>query len=164
MNSFFLINYLLMAEISPTIVNEMVVEIIKLIASGVSRFVKDVPNPLMRKIIDYIVENVHDDIGLNSIAEKFYIDRTHLARIFKNFTNCSVNKFITILRFDHINQLRYYSKLSLTEAVRVVGFKNYSSFYRAFKKYYGRTPKKTDLMDFNTVYFNLNGKNELNFH
>lgn len=124
--------------------NDVICEIVKIIASDITHFHGEVSNPLLRKIISYIIENYNQDIGLNSIAEKFHINRTHLARIFKQLTKCSVNQFITILRFNRIYQYRYYSKMSLTEAVRTVGYKNYSSFYRAYKKYYGHAPKKND--------------------
>lgn len=119
-------------------------EIIKVIASDITCFHGEVSNPLLRKIISYIIENYNKDIGLNSIAEEFYINRTHLARIFKQLTKCSVNQFITILRFNRIYQFRYYSKMSLSEAVQAVGYKNYSTFYRAYKKYYGYAPGKND--------------------
>ncbi len=125
-------------------ISSIVIEIVKIIASDITHFHGEVSNPLLRKVISYIIDNYNKDIGLNSIAEEFYINRTHLARIFKQLTKCSVHQFITILRFNRIYQFRYYSKMSLVDAVRAVGYKNYSTFYRAYKRYYGCAPGKND--------------------
>ena len=136
--------YLSTTQISPDLINNTLVEILKLIGSQVYSKSGRYSNPLLRKILVYIRENAHSDIGLNSIAEEFHVNRTHLARIFKELTKCSVNRYITIMRLDHAEQFRRYSNMSRTDAARSVGFKNYSSYYRAYKKYYGTAPKKND--------------------
>ncbi len=143
--------YLSTPKASPDLINDTIIEILKLFTSQVHSKKGKLSNPLLRKMIAYISENVHSDIGLSSIAEEFHINRTHLARIFKELTKCTVNQYITIKRLDHAEQLRKYSHLSHAEAARAVGFKNYSTYYRAYKKYHGFAPKKTDLSEYNNV-------------
>lgn len=136
--------YLSTSNTSAELINETMIEIVNLIGSQVYSKSGKFSNPLLRKIMIYIRENVHNDIGLNSIAEEFHVDRTHLARVFKQLTKCTVNQYITIMRLNHAEQFRYYSNMSRSEAARAVGFKNYSSYYRAYKKYNGTAPKKDD--------------------
>ncbi len=131
-------------RVSPDLISGTIEEIIKLLGVQVSRPGGEVSNPLLRKILLYISENFHYEIGLNSIAEEFHINRTHLARIFKQLTNCSVSQYITAMRLERVKQFQRYSHLSLKDAVEAVGFKNYSTFYRAHKKHYGIAPRKND--------------------
>ena len=149
--------YLSTSGMSSRLICDVLTDILKLLGSQIVCLDSSGHNPLLRKIVEYINENAHDDIGLNSIAERFYIDRTHLARIFKHLTKCSVNEYITQIRFEHINQLRRYSKMSMAEAVKFVGFKNYSTFYRAYKKSFGVAPGKNDPIPYaEYIDFNAN--------
>ncbi len=151
--------YLSTSNVSVDLINGSMIEIVNLLGSQVYSKSGKFSNPLLRKIMMYIRENVHNDIGLKSIAEEFHVDRTHLARVFKQLTNCTVHQYITIMRLDHAEQFRRYSHMSRSEAARAVGFKNYSTYYRAYKKYNGTAPKKDDPLRKEDVFVNFEANN-----
>ncbi len=92
-------------------------------------------------IISYIETNIEDDLSLNDIAENFYVSKYHIAHIFKQKYGISVHKFITKRRLEMCKNA-IMNGLNITDVFNKYGFKDYSSFYRAFKKEFGLSPKE----------------------
>lgn len=99
----------------------------------------EVTKSLSNKIIDYINRHLFEDISLDEICKKFYISKTHLCRIFKKSTSATVGEYITVKRLVNARQL-ILSGTPPTKAYLQCGFKDYSVFYRAYKKKYGISP------------------------
>lgn len=93
------------------------------------------------RIISYINRHLSEDITLDAICEKFYISKTHLCRIFKKATASTVGEYITVKRLVTARQL-ILTGTPPTKAYLQCGFKDYSVFYRAYKKKYGVSPSK----------------------
>jgi len=94
----------------------------------------------IRKIILYINDRITEQIDLEQIAEQFFMSKYHLCHIFKKYTGFTVNQYITRKRIAVVREL-CESGHSLTYASAEAGFKNYSSFYRAYLKETGKKPK-----------------------
>ena len=95
---------------------------------------------LVRDIVLYINENITQPLSLDSIAEHFYISKYYLCRQFKKRIGMGTGKYITRKRIMLVRELYSLGK-SLTEACIAAGFGDYSSFYVAYKKMYGESPK-----------------------
>ncbi len=95
---------------------------------------------LSSKIIRYINENISDAITPDSIAKNFFISRSQLYSIFKKTTSTSVWDFITIKRLSLAKE-QLQSGVLPTQVYLLCGFNDYTSFFRAYKKKFGVSPK-----------------------
>lgn len=91
-------------------------------------------------VILYINENLGEKINLDTLADKFFIDKYHLCRIFKKSTGYTLNRYINHKRLLLVRELHAKGQ-SLLEASTNAGFNNYSHFYRMYVKENGEPPK-----------------------
>ena len=84
-------------------------------------------------VIAYINERIGQDLSLDEVSCHFYISKYHLIREFKNYTNRSVYQYIVAKRIIQA-KLLIQSGLKPTDVYLQCGFREYSSFYKAFKK------------------------------
>lgn len=99
----------------------------------------EINKSLDSRIISYINRHIAEDITLDGICDRFYISKSHLCRIFKKATASTVGEYITVKRLVNARQL-ILSGTPPTKAYLQCGFKDYSVFYRAYKKKYGVPP------------------------
>lgn len=101
------------------------------------------PKPQDKRISDiiiYINENLSENISLDELAEKFYIDKFYLCKIFKQNIGYTLNQYINYKRLLLVRERRSMGE-SLLEASVNAGFNNYSHFYRMCVKQTGSPPK-----------------------
>lgn len=98
-------------------------------------------NSRILKIIKFINQNLAAELSLNSLAAKFYLNKSYLAHIFKENTGFSVLQYIHYKKIMKAKELLLTEK-SCGEVASILNFGNYSSFYRAFKKEIGISPQK----------------------
>lgn len=92
-------------------------------------------------ILQYIHEHITEDLSVAALASQFYISPDYLMHLFKEETGQSVGTYITAKRLLLARELMK-KQLPLTTICYDSGFKQYSAFYRAWKKQYGQSPKK----------------------
>ncbi len=92
-------------------------------------------------VIAYINEHIGQDLSLDEVSSHFYISKYHLIREFKSYTNRSVYQYIVAKRIIQ-SKLLMQSGVMPTNAYLKCGFREYSSFYKAFKKETGLSPQR----------------------
>ncbi len=93
-------------------------------------------------IIKYINDNLSSDlITPDKIAEKFHISRSKLDKLFRNKFNTSVWNYITRKRIKYAKALIQSGEKPTTVAAKC-GFKDYTTFYKAYKARLGVSPKE----------------------
>ncbi|MHB8129074.1 MAG: AraC family transcriptional regulator [Mobilitalea sp.] len=84
-------------------------------------------------IFTYINNNYTEDISQESIAKLAGFSKFHFSRLFKQWTNMSLNEYINLKRIAEAEVLLLNQNLSITEVSLQSGFNCLSSFNRAFK-------------------------------
>lgn len=98
------------------------------------------PNTVM-ELCKYINLNLIQDLSLELLSEKFYLSKTHLNRLFKANVGTTVGQYINLKRLFLAKELLQQS-VHPTEVYSMCGFHDYTTFYRAFKKQFGYSPKE----------------------
>ncbi len=96
-------------------------------------------NPVV-EICRYINSDLAQNLSLELLSEKFYISKTHLNRLFKANVGTTVGQYISLKRLYLAKELLQKGS-SPTDAYSFCGFHDYTTFYRAFKKQFGYSPK-----------------------
>ncbi|WPC43460.1 AraC family transcriptional regulator [Clostridium sp. JS66] len=91
-------------------------------------------------ILNYINENLSEDLSIDTLSSKFYMSKYHLMHKFKIQTGYTIHSYILHKRLIMSNSLIKAGK-NITDACVECGFNDYSNFVRAFKKNFGLSPK-----------------------
>lgn len=94
------------------------------------------------EVINYIHNNYNEDINLNLLAERFYLNPTYLSRLFKNETGVNFIDYLTKIRMSNAAELLKDKGLKLSDIAYLVGYENANYFLKKFKDFYGCTPSE----------------------
>ncbi len=98
-------------------------------------------NVLYLNICDYINRHLADDLSLDFLSEFFYVSKYHISHTFKENMGISLHQYILSKRLQACKN-GILSGMPFAKVVEQYGFGDYTSFYRAFKKEYGVSPKE----------------------
>ena len=96
----------------------------------------------LQDIKDYLDQNYAEKIILDNLAEKFYINKFYLTRIFRDQFGITVTNYLLHLRITHAKNLLRFTDLTIEEISRSCGFSDANYFSRIFRKIEGTTPGK----------------------
>lgn len=96
---------------------------------------------LLNDLSLYIDSHLDEDLSLDVLANQFFLSKYYISHYFKNSLGISVHQYITKKRLDACSKA-LITGADITETFSDYGFSDYSSFYRAFKKQFGISPKE----------------------
>lgn len=99
-----------------------------------------ISNEVINKSIDYIIENINNDISVSDVANYCNYSKYYFCRAFKEATGYSVYAFIKRLKMDYsAAKLLMDKNKSITDIGLQYGYSP-SNYSTAFKKYHNKSP------------------------
>ena len=93
------------------------------------------------EVISFINSNYGEKISLQEISEKFYFNMNYLSYALKKRFGMTLTDYLRKLRMENARELIRGGK-SIAETAVMVGMPDYAHFHKAYKKYWGVTPKE----------------------
>lgn len=96
---------------------------------------------LLLSVLGFIDDHLDEDLSLQRISEDLFVSKYHISHVFTENMGLSVHQYITKKRVTATRDAILRGE-KITEAWAAYGFRDYSSFYRAFTKEFGLSPKE----------------------
>lgn len=110
---------------------------------------------MVKKIEEWIGENLTSDISISMICSEFDISKNKLYALWKNRFEVTVGDYILDKRMKKAKDLLLGDDLKIYEVCLKVGISDYNYFSKVFKKYYGVSPK-----DYRKHFYKIAGKKD----
>lgn len=95
----------------------------------------------LEQIREYLEKNYAKKITLDELAERYFINKYYLTRIFKKKYGVSITTYLTNIRITHAKQDLRFTNKSIERIGTDNGFKELYYFSRIFKKTEGLSPQ-----------------------
>ena len=106
---------------------------------GGQKNVEHKPQSTAERIVAYVNNHLFEDITVPKLSEHFYLSQSQFSRVFRQATGAAPWEYITKKRLTAAKE-KIRSGFSAQKASESCGFGDYSSFYRAYTKYFGCAP------------------------
>ncbi|SFJ04122.1 AraC-type DNA-binding protein [Paenibacillus sp. UNC496MF] len=94
---------------------------------------------LAERLIDHVNAHVTEPLSLDELSASFYVSKHHLNKVFRKAAGTTVGNYVLRKRVALAQRLLRDGR-SAASAAADAGFRDYSSFYRAFKNVCGCAP------------------------
>lgn len=91
---------------------------------------------------DYIDKHYAEEISLNDLADKAYINAAYLSSIFKESTGVNYTTYLTNVRIEKAKELLRNLDMNMSEIAEAVGYHNPRYFTRKFEENCGIKPSE----------------------
>lgn len=98
-------------------------------------------DPKMEEILQYITSHLEEELSVDVLAKRFYLSRYYLMHRFKEVTGSTVHQYIVQKRLLHAGEL-LRAGVPVMKAADQAGFREYSTFLRAFQSTFHMSPKE----------------------
>ena len=98
------------------------------------------PGCRLRRVTEYIQQNLDKDLRLAELAAVVYMSPYHFARLFKDSTGVPPHRFVVRQRIARARGVLATRELSIARISRLVGFRTPSHFSTVFRRALGLTP------------------------
>ncbi len=103
---------------------------------------ENVYNNAFTSAINYINNNLQNELMLKKIAESIGVNPSYLSRTFSKNAKMNITKYISIRRCILASHYILTTKKSITEIGLEVGFNSIRNFNRTFLEYFDLSPKE----------------------
>jgi AraC-like DNA-binding protein len=93
----------------------------------------------IQAVLTYLNNNLQEKITLELLGRKFHVSKNYLNTIFHQELGITINNYIRIKRVVLTRQ-KMLQGYSAEEAAYMMGFNDYSNFYRAYKSFFHVKP------------------------
>ena len=96
---------------------------------------------LLEQISAYVDDNLAQKITLKMIADQFSVSVSTVTQLFQKKTQSTFHHFLTGRRMERARTL-ILQGLPLESVGRAIGYRDHSTFYRAFRQTFGISPRE----------------------
>ena len=98
------------------------------------------PTSTLRRVIDFVNDNLSMDLGLSEMAGVANLSRYHFSRQFKRSTGLSPHQYVIGRRVKRARELLSGTDLSVGDVASAVGFTHQSHLARHVRRHFGVPP------------------------
>ena len=98
-------------------------------------------DPKMEGVLRYILGHLEEELTVDTLAAQFYISRYYLMHRFKAVTGYTIHQYISPKRLLRSGEL-IRSGVPVMKAAEQAGFRDYSTFLRAFRGTFHMSPRE----------------------
>ena len=98
-------------------------------------------DPKMEEILRHILGHLDEELTVEGLARQFFISRYYLMHRFKEVTGYTVHQYISQKRLLRAGEL-IRSGVPVMKAAEQTGFREYSTFLRAFRGMFHMSPRE----------------------
>ncbi len=110
--------------------------------AAISNIRKTDTNPIIKKVCDYVEQNLSKDISLEMAADMAGVSSFYLSKLFKEEKGETFINFVSDKRLEKSCELLAQTDLSIKEITAQVGYNDQNYYSRIFKSKYGFSPKE----------------------
>ena len=92
-------------------------------------------------ISEFFILNYDKDVYLSDLAKQLHISERHAERLVLQYAGHSFREELVAVRMRVANQLMQGENASLEQIAKYVGYRSYSGFWKAMKRYEGENEK-----------------------
>ncbi len=104
----------------------------------------------VRRCVDFIYENLHQNLTVNTLAKYEKLNPSYLSKLFKREMGIGMNEFIIRARVEAAEDMLRHTDYTYLDIALSLGFSSQSAFISVFKKYKGITPKQYRSINYNS--------------
>lgn len=102
---------------------------------------EDRESKLVKDVKQYVHDNYQKRITLQTIEENFYVNKSYFSWLFSKETGETFSSYLSSYRISIAKKLLKNNTLRIYEVAEFVGYNDYRSFCRTFKKIVGISPQ-----------------------
>lgn len=109
-------------------------------AAGARGDTGSLPSCRLRRVTEYVQQNLDKDLTLAELAAVVYMSPFHFARLFKCSTGVPPHRFVVRQRLTRARTCLAMEGQSIAQISRMVGYRTPSHFTTVFRRTLGVTP------------------------
>ena len=99
-----------------------------------------IPNTLIQKALDFMHENLANDLSVQTAAQAVGLSSSHFSRLFRRETGYAPHEYIVLQRINRAKRLLCTTNLTIKEIAFRTGYNSEANFIHAFSARVGCSP------------------------
>jgi len=116
-------------------------EMLNKLVSMMESYRRNPAEAVINQVKAYIGNHLMEELSLNVLARKVYMNSSYLSRIFSQHTQEQLSVYITRTKMEYARSLLMNSDFKIYEISQKVGFENPNYFAKVFRKAFGISPQ-----------------------